>query len=169
MLLDNRKFFIQEDVLFSYSNIEINSNGFKIINPEFIVKNYSETTQIKANYISLNLSLAEVVYMLEGLMYREEISKINTFNLVFDNTHILYNNIDSSLPYSESEVSIDNVKIEFDGYINQKIIADMDEKERIPNINQSLEISLRGMNTEKLNALCSSDYRSQCLIQTILS
>jgi len=146
----NRKVFTSKDVSFAYKSIEIQSNGFKITNPEIFGENKTQKTHISSDYISVNLPFNELIKMLENALYTDQISSMNIFEIDLRNIRVMQDNMDRKFPFASIEWSIDKFYFKFDGYINQSIIDDINKKNQFPNSNQSVELLIKGVNFDTL-------------------
>ena len=180
---DNETKFIldqySERIIISYDDIHINPNGFEIEGVGFYIGHYPEenynndadqSVLFKIGSIEMNLSLDQLLYLLEQIIYDENLGKLSSFNINAKNIEVdTYQNpkyvralydledyIDESR-YSEMSYSLEEADFEFDGYLNQKIIEDMNDG-ALPDINQSLKFFIKNFAINKLIGAGGIDY-----------
>ena len=153
--INNEKIFRlregKETFSLSYSDIKIRSNGVELIKPKLQLEERNNTISILTfESISINLSFNQIIYMLEELIYDEELTKLSSFDLNFKNGYASQNNFHRSDPWSIAEISIKDITVMFDGYINNRMIEDLDRGKKIPSTNQSFEFSIKEFSIDKL-------------------
>ena len=119
---------------------------------------YNTNTILMTESASINLSFKQLIYLLEQAIYHEELGKITDFDIHFENIYLSHNTDHPWEDFSTVEVSIEDIKIMFDGYLNQKILDDIDRQMRIPNMNQSFEVSVEGFQIDKVLGSQEEDF-----------
>ncbi len=142
---NNRTYLTYENIEISYSNIRTSSSGIKIINPQIQLNEQEVSLLTKSDFISINLSMNDIITYIEQLIYYEQIPQISYLDLHFNN---IFTNIENKIE-GNLEFKINDIEAIFDGYINQKIFEDIDRATRIPKNNQSINLSMKGFEITK--------------------
>ena len=177
-ILDERN----ERFIISYDDIHINPNGFEIDGLGFYVgafRNVSDTgydvkpdisASLSIGSITMDLSLDQLLYLIEQIIYDENLGKLSSFNISSKNIQVdMYQDSRHVRPlydledymddnrYSEMSYSLEEANFSFDGYINQKMIEDIDDG-ILPDINQSLKFFIKNFMINKLIGLNGEDH-----------
>ena len=170
---DNQFILDDNDARFiiSYDDIHINPNGFEIKNlklyagyyPDQKYNNKAERSlSLAIGSIKTDLSLDQLIYLIEQIIYDENLGKLASFSIDSKNMQFdIYqdpkyvreiDDLDDYINerrYSEMSFLLEEASFNFDGYISQKIIEDMDDG-ILPDINQSLKFFAKNFMIDKL-------------------
>tara|TARA_B100000579_G_scaffold403445_1_gene387462 strand:+ start:688 stop:2337 length:1650 start_codon:yes stop_codon:yes gene_type:complete len=138
--INNRTYLTYENIEISYSDINTNSSGVKIISPEIRLNERDVSLLTKLDFISINLSMNDIITYIEQLIYYEQMPQISYLDLHFNN---IVTNIENKRE-GNVEFKVNDIRAIFDGYLNQKIFEDIDRGVRIPSNNQSINLSMKG-------------------------
>ena len=139
-----KRYFFDEydDFSFYYKNIELSLNGFIIINPGiYIYESNNSISNFQFNSIAFNIPLDKFIYILGDMINNENVGKLKELNIKCVGGHLSQTNESEYMQWSRLEAAIGKIEFNFNGYINQKIIDDIDKQIRIPDINQEISLS----------------------------
>tara|TARA_Y100001970_G_scaffold122493_2_gene151871 strand:+ start:44047 stop:45789 length:1743 start_codon:yes stop_codon:yes gene_type:complete len=173
---DNKTKFMLDDgrdrFIISYDDIRISPNGFEVDNLEFYVGYYpnkeydykaDKSLLVSLGIIKMDLSLDQLLYLVEQIIYDENLGKVSSFNINSKDMKLeFYQHPKYTDPmrrpedyleadeYSQVAYSLGEASFTFDGYLNQKILEDINRNGVLPNINQSLKFFIRNFSVDKL-------------------
>ena len=154
------KIFIDQydDFSIHYKTIELSLNGFKIINPGiYIYESNNSISHFQFDSISFNMSLDQFIYLLGDMINNENIGKIEGLTLKGIAGHLTQTNDSKYMDWSLLEATVGEIEFDFNGYINQKIIDDIDRQIRMPDIDQEISLNFSDFEILKVIANDGSD------------
>ena len=102
---NNEKVFAKENIIISYKEIKIGTSNLEFIRPKIEIKERNNSvTVVDFQSINIGLSLRQLIYLIEELIYEEELSQLSNLAITLNKGYLSQiNNFESeSSKYSFS-------------------------------------------------------------------
>ena len=146
MEIDNKIVFKNKKTLFSYDNLILNTTGleFKNLKIEHEDKR-DEFLIIKFDSISINISLAQLVYIFEDLI-NNKFDKIDSFDFTVRGAYLYATVYD----IDEIEMTLAYLNVLYDGYISESIFNKIERYGIFPESSHIFKTTIRDYKLNKL-------------------
>jgi len=143
--IDGEVLFTNEGISLSYKDLIIHGLGVEFKDLKFQIQERGEFVMLKFDSISVNMSIAQLVYIMEDIA-NGSLNKVDSFDFNLSGAYLYV----SAEDIETCEVTLDSFSLIYDGYLNERIFENIDRYGIFPSYNQIFKINLSGL---KLNQL----------------